>query len=93
MFEPVASVNNQTREYVIALPAFGNYTVRLSVTNNKGLSAHTLREVEVKPPVGEWNMHKLLLYRAVDTCYFFLHVFVHKLLLSLQEKYCYITVP
>ncbi len=49
MFEPVAIVNNQTREYVFTLATFGNYTIRLSVTNNKGLSTHTLREAEVKP--------------------------------------------
>ncbi len=54
MFETVGIVNNQTREYVITLPAFGNYNVRLSVTNNKGLSTHTSREVEVVlvPPTG-----------------------------------------
>ncbi len=57
IFEPVASVSNQTRDYVITLPAFGKYTLRLSVTNNKGLSTHTLREVEVTPAEGEWNMH------------------------------------
>ncbi len=49
MFETVASVSNQTRKYVITLATFGNYTIKLSVTNNKGLSTHTLREVEVKP--------------------------------------------
>ena len=57
MFEPVASVSNQTREYVMTLPAFGKYTLRLSVTNNKGLSTHTLKEVEVYPPEGEWDTH------------------------------------
>ncbi len=66
MFETVAIVNNQTREYVITLPTFENYTIRLSVTNNKGLSTHTLREIEVKafdsevkPPKGEWTMDEM----------------------------------